>query len=149
MNTTQLDDIIFFAIWLEGFLYGKISVQCALAHTLAKEVQLFSGPGLYSGIFAMYLHCSSNKSRTATVVFYALCLLYVLSTATVVGDIINIILQLSNNPICKNIIFYQCSGVLVVHNRFNLKWTYSQYIFVFRLSKPLQLVVVTSSLNVS
>ena len=53
----------------------------------------------------MYLHCSLNKSRTATIVFYALCLLYVLSTATIVSDVINVILKVSNNPICKNINF--------------------------------------------
>ena len=41
----------------------------------------------------------------ATIVFYALCLLYVLSAATVVSDLATLILQVSNNPICKNIIF--------------------------------------------
>ena len=46
------------------------------------------------------------------IIFYVLCLLYVLSTATVVCDLVNIILGLyldvSNNPICNlNIYFYQ------------------------------------------
>ena len=45
------------------------------------------------------------------IVFYVLCLLYVLSTASVVCDLLNTILTLyfevSNNPICnlKNMIF--------------------------------------------
>ena len=62
----------------------------------------------------MYLKCQSDKSRKATIVFYALCLLHVLSTATIISDLLSIILQLeyvknggtvSNNSICKNIIF--------------------------------------------
>ena len=57
----------------------------------------------------MYLKCQLNKSRNLkiTFVFYALCLLYVLSTVTVVCDLLVIILQLevSSNSICKNIIF--------------------------------------------
>ena len=63
--------------------------------------------GIYSGIFALYLKFQLNKSRKRTIVFYALCLLYVLSTATIVCDFVVIILQIevSNNSICKNIIF--------------------------------------------
>jgi hypothetical protein len=57
----------------------------------------------------MYLKCQLNRStgRKPTLVFYALCLLYALSTATVVSDLVSIIVQLevSNNSICKNIIF--------------------------------------------
>ena len=91
---------------LEGFLYGKISVLCALTCILAKKkVQLFPGLGLYSGIFVMYLRCPSNKSRTTTILFYALSLLYVLSVATIVSDMVSFILEVSNNSICKNIIF--------------------------------------------
>ena len=41
----------------------------------------------------------------AIIVFYTLCLLYVLSTATFVGDLVVATLQVSNNPICKNINF--------------------------------------------
>ena len=86
-------------IWLEGFLYGKL---CVLTCTLAKEVQLFSGLGLYSGIFAIYLQCPSKRSGTALILFYAVCLLYVLSAATFVSDLVAVILQVSNNnSICK------------------------------------------------
>ena len=38
------------------------------------------------------------------VVFYILCLLYVFSAATVVSDLLNITLSVSNKFICKNII---------------------------------------------
>ena len=71
----------------------------------AKEVQLFPGLGLYSGIFIIYLQWRSKDSRTATIIFYALCLLYILSTVTVVGDLIDYSIGVSNNSICKNIVF--------------------------------------------
>ena len=96
------------ALCIEGFFYGNISILCALTSscTLAKEVQIFPGLGLYSGIFVIYLQCTSKESRRANVIFYVLCLLYVFSTATIVGDVLNAILQVSNNSICKNIIFF-------------------------------------------
>ena len=53
----------------------------------------------------MYLQCPSNKSRTTVVLFYALCLLYVLSAVTFVSDIVALIFSVSKNLICKNIIF--------------------------------------------
>ena len=135
---------------LEGLLYGKISVLCALNCTLqvANKVQLFPGLGLYSGIFALYLQCPSKTSRMATIVFYALYLLYVLSTATIVGDFVAFILEVSNNSICRNFIFYHLCSRKSGHYRFNVKLTLSRFYFAFMLSKPQQTVVVTSSPNV-
>ena len=86
----------FIALCLEGFLYGKISVLGGLTCTLAKQVQLFPGLGLYSGIFVIYLRCPLNNHRTAIILFYVLCLLYILSTATIVGDLVAFILEVSN-----------------------------------------------------
>ena len=74
--------------------------------TLAKEVQLFPGLGLYSGIFAIYLQCPSKRSGTALILFYAVCLLYVLSAADFVSDLIALILHVSTNSICKNTFLY-------------------------------------------
>ena len=60
-----------------------------------KKVQLFPGLGIYSGIFAIYLHCVLSKEpRTRSIVLYALCLLYILSTATVVCDLLVYILPI-------------------------------------------------------
>ena len=94
---------VFMPFWLEGYLYGKI---CILTCTLSKEVQLFLGRGLglYSGIFVIYLQLRrSKKSRTTIIHFYAVCLLYVLSTASFVSDLVSVIISVSNNSICKKI----------------------------------------------
>ena len=83
---------------LEGFLFGKISVLCALTCTLfAKEVQLSPGLGIYSGIFGIYLQCPSKESRTAKIVFYVLCVLYILSTLAVISDVLSFIVAVSND----------------------------------------------------
>ena len=62
-------------------------------------------------MFVMYLRCSSNESRTTNILFHALCLLYALSTVTAVCDLVGIVLQVSNNPICKkiSIFFISCA----------------------------------------
>ena len=115
---TNLDALSSFALWLEWFLFGKLSVLYALAFTLTKEVQLFPNIGVYSGIFALYLHYASKESRTRTanVVFYILCLLYIFCAVTVVCDLLVYAFTVSNNPNCENIIFiiscavsYQCT----------------------------------------
>ena len=114
------DEVLFICLCVEWFLYGKILISALTLVTLAKEIQLFSGTGLYSGIFAIYLQCPKKDSRTAMIVFYVLCLLFVLSTASVVCDLLNIILYLyinnnevSNNPICnlKNMFFIGSTGL--------------------------------------
>ena len=82
---------------LKGFYTVRYSFQHQIV-SLSNEVQLlFPGLlGLYSGIFAMFLKCQLNKStgRRLTIVFYALCLLYILSTFTIVCDLVVVILQL-------------------------------------------------------
>ena len=91
---TIVDEAYFTAICAEGFFYGKI---CALTCTLAKVVQLFLGLGLYSGIFVMYLQCPPKKSGRAFILYYAVSLLYILSTATFVSNLVALILEVSNN----------------------------------------------------
>ena len=58
---------------------------------LAKAVQHWSIPGLYSGIFAIYpQHYGSQQStdRTNNIIFYALWALYALTTATIIIDML-------------------------------------------------------------
>jgi hypothetical protein len=105
-------DWIFIDLCLEGFFFGKLSVLCALTCTLANEVQFFLGIGIYSGIFALYLQCPLKESRTAIIVFYVLCLLYVLSMATVVMDLLATIIEVSNNSIRNIIIILMRIGAL-------------------------------------
>ena len=50
----------------------------------------------------MYLQCIWKKPRKAIILFYAVSLLYVLSTASFVTDLVALILEVSNNSICKN-----------------------------------------------
>ena len=53
----------------------------------------------------MYLQCPSNNSKTAIIISYVVCLLYVLSTATLFIDVLTLIFEVSNNFICLNILF--------------------------------------------
>ena len=58
---------------------------------LAKAVQHCAIPGLYSGIFVIYLqHRGSPKStdRAKNVLFYALLVLYALTTAIIIVDML-------------------------------------------------------------
>ena len=59
----------------------------------------------------MYLQCPTKTSRTARILFYALCLLYFLSTVNVITDLVALILEVSNNSICKNLTFFYISAV--------------------------------------
>ena len=117
----------------------------SLPCTLAEEVQLFPGLGIYSGILAIYFQYQLNKStgRKTTMVFYAICLLYLLSTVSFISDLAaakDVVLEpeVSNNSICiKNIIFYQLCSQVSIHR------------FPLQLSKAYQPVVVIFSPNVS
>ena len=85
-------------LWMTSFrfaLKGYSTVRYVLG-TLTKEVQLFPGLGLYSGIFALYLQCPSKKFTTTIILFYAVCLLYVLSTVSFIGDLVGYIIEVSN-----------------------------------------------------
>ena len=124
-----VDQATFVPIYIEGFLYGK---PCALTCTLAKEVQLFLGLGLYSGIFAMYLQCQSKKSGTAIILFYAVCLLYILSTVIFVSDLVFLTIQVSNNPICKNTILISVVQMRV--ETLSLQLQFNSLPMIFRIS---------------
>ena len=108
---TTPETLACFSICFEGFLFGNVSyvhLNVPLVLLVAKEIQLFPGLGIYPGIFAIYLQCPSDESRTqrADVVFYTIiCLLYVFCAASVVSDLISITLQVSDKFICRNIIF--------------------------------------------
>ena len=73
--------------------YPSLSI---LKPKLLKALQYCSIPGLYSGIFTMYLqHHGSQQStdRAKTILFYALWVLYVLTAATAIVDVILVTLS--------------------------------------------------------
>ena len=113
MELTFVDFIYIIGTCLEGFFFGTISVSCAQV-TLAKTVQHFPIPGLYSGIFALYLqHHGSQQSagRAKNIVFYALWVLYALSAATIIVEILNFDLYLvsMNDPWLFTFISITCN----------------------------------------
>ena len=76
---------------LEGLLFGMISVNSYAQ--VAKAIQHCAIQGLYSGIFAICLqlkHSGLQKStdRARNILFYALSVLYALTTATFIVDML-------------------------------------------------------------
>ena len=124
MSIIKIIEIALIDLCIEWFLYGKIFILCAFTCTLVKEVHLFPGLGLYSGIFATYcgqyfkLQRSRNKSKRASIIFYALCALYVLSTVNAVLDLIAIIIEIvSNCPLARiSFLKIQCRTILIIHS---------------------------------
>ena len=98
-------------------------------YLVAKQVQLFPGLGVYSGIFAIYLQCPSKQSRTLTtnIVFYTLCLLYIFCTVSFVGDLVVYAYAVSsNNPIYENNHFYhQLRSLVSIRYRLNFQLTHT------------------------
>ena len=86
---------IFIGQIFENFLFGKmVFINFSRSH------YDYPCPGLYSGIFAMYLQYMTSKrgtKKTTNILFYALCTLYVLTGATMIIDIITIIFAVNNN----------------------------------------------------
>ena len=79
------------SFFLEAFFFGMISVNYQAQ--VAKAVQHCSIPGLYSGIFAMYLqrHGSHQSTdRAKNILFYALWVLYTLTTATIIVETVTV-----------------------------------------------------------
>ena len=100
----------------------------------AKEVQLFPGLGIYSGIFVLYLQCQSPESRTANMVFYTLCVLYILSTAIVVVDLLYFTVGVSNNSISKNIIFLPIMQLYTLLNTLPVQLQLDLLSMIFRIT---------------
>ena len=80
-------DYAYLGMVLEGFLFGTIS---ALQLSHPQVAQTITVSGLYSGIFTLYLQYHSSRRDADTkgkkVVFYALWVLYVLSTSSIILD---------------------------------------------------------------
>ena len=118
----------------------------ALTCTLATEVLLFPGLGLFRNI-------RHRKGPGWQSSFPMLCFLYALSTVNFVADqVLFHTYKVSNNSICENIIFYQLCQTRVSTLSF-LNFRIDLEPVLFRLcvndSTPLRAVVVKSLSNVS
>ena len=94
-------DFNYLGLCMEGFWFGTLSVL-QMPRPLTKSHYTVSG--LYSGIFAMYLsyYGSKDTNKTKNILYYALCVLYVLSVATLSLDIgIFVYEEVSSQPIHK------------------------------------------------
>ena len=125
-----LDESIFIGYCLEGLFYGRIILYSMTITLCAKSLP---GVGIYSGIFVIYLrHEESMKSKRATILFYLLCALYVLSTALVAIDITRYIIEVGDNSVYNNKPFHAigCAGTQqwfqlcgsLLHNFIRHKW---------------------------
>ena len=87
MSTLELDDCFYLGVCLEGFFFGAISVlQLPCPFLRKSNIPTPSFPGLYSGIFALYIQCHASRTdavKANNILFYLLCCLYFLSIATI------------------------------------------------------------------
>lgn len=99
-------EIFYISKYLEGFLYGMISDSVL---QLSRPTLNLSLPGIYSGVFALYLrHYAARKLKGTSnaILFYALCVLYILSTVIMTLDMAYFVARgnVSNNeqkkPLC-------------------------------------------------
>ena len=81
------DDFNRVALYLEGFFFGI----CDAYYSLIISSKLLNFPpssGIYSGIFVIFLWTAlqNGTEHGKNIVFYALCVLYALSLATIILD---------------------------------------------------------------
>jgi len=100
MNFTSELTSRYLATCLEGLFYGMISIL-GLSHPLLKQFKFYPVPGLYCGIFAMYFQYHASIKGTKNMLpFYALSVLYLLSTGIFACDIVvHQDLSVSNNEL--------------------------------------------------
>ena len=81
---------------MSGRLFIWYDICSTTVRAAAKAVQHHSIPGLYSGIFAMYLQYQKDTSqaRAKNSLFYTLCALYILSLVTISLDTVAFVIQL-------------------------------------------------------
>ena len=118
------------SLCLEGFCFGEIFVL-PLSRQVSKEVTysfLTPVPGLYSGVFVLHLQLeyhATDKTKQ-NIIFYALCVLYVLSVVVMALDIANFVIavttivssptstffQLRANQLCSPLTSIWCTAFL-------------------------------------
>src|SRR5271168_2921601 len=105
---------------MSGRLFLWYDMHSRTVWAPAKEVQYYPIPGLYSGIFAMYLQYyqfkkdSTGQGKAKTILFYALCALYVLSLALISLDTTEYVLAFSGAV--SNNSSMQSNDCIFLHN---------------------------------
>ena len=106
----------YFGVCLEGFLFGAISLL-QLPRPLLKQSKIPppSFPGLYSGIFALYIQCHASRDtvKENKILFYVLCFLYVLSIATISVEMAYTLMN--TGFLAELTLDYYPAGVSIVH----------------------------------
>ena len=108
--------------------YGVYSIAVMLQ--VAKAVRHYLVLGLYSGIFIIYLHYNSSRkdvNKGSNIIFYALCLLYVLSSATFVFDTANFPLFMvsKNEHLAQPVLMNHAAPLAEYYSLLCSYWTYS------------------------
>ena len=84
---------LYSGVFLLFNVYRRLLVWYDICSMFYNQSPFLNHPilGVYSGIFALYLHCHAAKKETGNtrkIIFYALCVLYLLSVVVFVLDIL-------------------------------------------------------------
>ena len=107
MSLNTLGEIAYLAACLEGGLFGELFYRLLVHASCKIDNNLI--PGIYSGLFAIHLALHATKRETDSdssrpnIIFYALCVLYVLTGAFLSIEIVPI-------PVSDCIFFVSTSG---------------------------------------
>src|ERR1700735_3102039 len=91
------DELLYLSGCLGGFFFGTLSAfhLSRLKSEASKAVKHYPVPGLYSGIFALYLQYHGSQkgtNKTRNILLYTLSVLYILSVTTIVLHITEIVI---------------------------------------------------------
>ena len=110
LGRLTLGETKFIGMVLEGLCYGENFCSAVIKAGMVNYACL----GLYSALFCMYMQYHASKELEIdkkNILLYALCILYILSTATVVLDVTrNVTVGNILQPLPKQIFYLHCLG---------------------------------------
>ena len=110
LGRLTLGETKFIGMVLEGLCYGENFCSAVIKAGMVNYACL----GLYSALFCMYMQYHASKELEIdkkNILLYALCILYILSTATVVLDVTrNVTVGNFLQPLPKQIFYLHLSG---------------------------------------
>ena len=99
-------DFNYLGLCLEAFFFGAIFFFIL---QVLRPPSLFRSTGIYSAIFIMYIQYHSSERRSdmrKTILFFAICALYILSSVTMILDFAGVEILLVRRPFPKNLLRY-------------------------------------------